>query len=318
MTRVARGRFGWRLRAFVAIVAIIMLGVAGNTVIVDRMTRPAEARDGGRIIETDVARANVRIDGEGPPLVLIHGFGAAIDWWNAIAPALAKSYRVIRLDLIGHGGTAAPTSGYSIERQAALVAAVLDKLGVERVSIVAHSMGGEVVTAFVAAHAERIERVVLIDTPAAGETEFSVVTNLAFTSVIGELLWHFQTDTVIRKGLAQGFAPGFAIPERFVDDFKQLTYTAFQSAHDASVAYRTVKPTYARLAAANPVPPLLAIVGSRDAIVAPATNKLYQRVPGAQAATIDGVGHSPMVEAPARTLELITAFLSGKVAVKGQ
>ena len=65
-----------------------------------------------------------------------NGFGAAIDWWDKIAPELATNYRVIRLDLIGHGGTAAPRSGYSIERQAMLVSAILDQLGVERFTVV--------------------------------------------------------------------------------------------------------------------------------------------------------------------------------------
>ena len=94
-------------------------------------------------------------------------------------------------------------------------------------------------------------------------------------------------------------------PEQFVSDFDQLTYTAFRSAHDASVAYRTEKPTYARLAALGPVPKLLAIFGVLDAIVPAATAKFYEQVPGAKVETIDGVGHSPMVEAHDKTLALI-------------
>ena len=244
--------------------------------------------------------------------MLIHGFGAAIDWWDEIAPALAADHRVIRMDLIGHGGTEAPASGYAIEHQAALVKAVLDHLGVDRVTVIGHSMGGEVATALAEADPSRIERLVLIDSPPGVEATFNLLTRLAFTPIIGELLSRFETESVIRKSLAQGFAPGFAVPEQFVADFKQLTYTAFRSAHDASVAFRTERQTPDRLKALDPVPPLLVIFGSRDALIPAASAKLFEAVPGARVEVVEGAGHSPMVEAPEKTLALITDFLANR------
>ena len=66
--------------------------------------------------------------------------------------------------------------------------------------------------------------------------------------VLGELLSRFVSEATIRKMLAQGFAPGFPVPEKFVADVKQLTYTAFRTAHDDSIAYETEKPVVERLA----------------------------------------------------------------------
>jgi pimeloyl-ACP methyl ester carboxylesterase len=242
--------------------------------------------------------------------VLIHGFGAAIDWWDEIAPQLATDHRVISIDLIGHGGTAAPASGYSIPRQAALVAAVLDQLGVDRVTVIGHSMGGEVATALAERNPARIERMILIDSPPTADTTFTPLTQLYLDPMVGQLLARLQTDDALRRGLEQGFAPGFPVPSAFVADLKQLTYTAFRSAHDESIAYRKAKPPYQRIAALQPVPPLLAIFGAQDAIVPPATAKLFEHVPGAQVVMIEGAGHSPMVEAPEKTLALIRKFLS--------
>ncbi|ODR96128.1 hypothetical protein AUC69_15255 [Methyloceanibacter superfactus] len=121
-------------RFLVAVVVVLTLAaaLAVNAMLVGLQTRPAMARSGGELMETAVVTANVKVEGEGPPIVLIHGFGAALDWWDAIAPALSNDHQVIRFDLIGHGGTEAPGSGYAISRQAALVKAVLDKLGVAR------------------------------------------------------------------------------------------------------------------------------------------------------------------------------------------
>jgi pimeloyl-ACP methyl ester carboxylesterase len=98
---------------------------------------------------------------------LRNGFAAAIDWWDDVAPELAnRDHRVIRIDLIGHGGTAAPNSGYAIERRAALVAAILDKLGVDRSTVIGHSLGGEVATALAEFQPPRIERLIFVDSPA--------------------------------------------------------------------------------------------------------------------------------------------------------
>lgn len=294
----------------VAAFAAVALALAVNTVIVDRITRPALPRDGGQLLDTDIVTANVKIEGSGSPLLLIHGFSAALDWWDEIAPALAAKHRVIRLDLIGHGGTAAPRSGYSIERQAALVAAVLDQIGSGKLTVIGHSMGGEVAGALAAKRPDLVERLVLIDSPAENAVAFNPLTQTYLTPVIGQLLSHFRTDAVLRKGLAQGFAPGFPVPERFVADARQLTYTAFKHAHEDSVAYQIARPAYERLAALNPPPPLLVIFGAEDSLVPVATAKLFEKVPGAQLRIVDGAGHSPMVERPARTLDLIEEFLS--------
>jgi pimeloyl-ACP methyl ester carboxylesterase len=297
------------MKIALVIVALIAAALAANTLIVDSQTRPAMARSGGHIIETPVVAANVAEAGTGPPIVMVHGFGAAIDWWDEIAPALANDHRVIRIDLIGHGGTAAPASGYTIPRQAELVAAVLDRLGVDRVTVIGHSMGGEVATALAEKNPARIAAMILIDSPPTAGATFSLLTDAAMTPVLGELLSHFESEDAMRRGLAQGFAPGFPVPEKFVADLEQLTYTAFRSAHEESIAYRNAKPTNERLAALTPVPPLLALIGTEDAIVPPAHEKYFAQVPGAKIAMIEGSGHSPMVEKPARTLELIQDFL---------
>ena len=299
-----------KLQVTVAVVALCALALIANAFWVDARTRDAAPRDGGRIIDTQVVPANVRVEGAGPAIVLIHGFGAAIDWWDQVAPALASNYRVIRIDLIGHGGTAAPRSGYSIERQARLVSAILDQLGVDRFTVVGHSMGGEVATALAAMNPQRVDHMILIDSPAtSAKGNFSVMTDAYFEPPLGELLAHFESDKAIRRGLAQGFAPGFPVPDSFVADIRQLTYTAFRHAHEESIAYRSAKPPYERIAALQPLPPLLVIFGTRDAIVPPQEAKFFQRVPGAKVSMIEGAGHSPMVESPEKVLDLIQGFL---------
>jgi pimeloyl-ACP methyl ester carboxylesterase len=100
------------------------------------------------------------------------------------------------------------------------------------------------------------------------------------------------------------------VPEKFVADLRQLTYTVFHNAHDDSLAYVTARGTPARLSALDPVPPLLVLFGTRDQLISPRSAKLLETVPGASVVMIDGAGHSPMVEAPERTSALIRNFLA--------
>jgi pimeloyl-ACP methyl ester carboxylesterase len=93
---------------------------------------------------------HVRQDGprDAPVLVLIHGFAGSTRWWDALVPMLARSYRVIRIDLLGHGRSAKPVGGgYEIPEQGARVGAALDRLGVTHAVVVRHSTGGSVATA---------------------------------------------------------------------------------------------------------------------------------------------------------------------------
>jgi pimeloyl-ACP methyl ester carboxylesterase len=298
---------GWCVAAVVAALAALL----ANWRIVDARVRNAQPRDGGKLIETDIVTANVKVEGAGRTIVMVHGFSAAIGWWDAISDDLAKDHLVVRLDLIGHGGTAAPKADYAIERQAALVSAVLDRLRVDEATVIGHSMGGEVATALVEARPPLVERLILIDSPATADAKFTAGMHAYLTPVLGQAMSRILTDRGVRRALAQGFAPGYPVPERFVADFRQLTYRAFKLAHEESVAYRAKRPTYERLAAIKPAPPpLLAITGSMDAIVPPAFVMQYGRLTGARIEIVEGSGHSPMVEKPERALALIRDFLT--------
>jgi len=298
----------WIWSPFVIAVIVVALGI--NTVIVDHSTRAAAPRDGGSLIEAGPLRANVRVQGAGPTIVLLHGLSAALDWWDSVAGPLAADHRVVSIDLIGHGGTAAPASNYAIKRQADLVAAILDKLDIGRAAIIGHSMGGDVATAFVEAHPERVDSLVLIDCPPAATERYNVATALYLIPVVGELFSHFRADQAVSWGLSQAFAPGFKVPEHFIDDVRQVPYAAFRSAHDESFAFRRAGTINSRLGAIRPAPPLLVIVGSLDPFVPPGSAKVFEKIPGAHIVTLAGVGHSPMVEAPAKTLTIIRSFLS--------
>jgi pimeloyl-ACP methyl ester carboxylesterase len=113
-------------------------------------------------------RATYRVAGEGPPVVLIHGMINSSRHWEAVATRLAGSHRVIAPDLIGHGGSATPRGDYSLGAHAASIRDLLATLGVERATIVGHSLGGGVAMQFFYQFPQRTERLVLISSGGLG------------------------------------------------------------------------------------------------------------------------------------------------------
>lgn len=110
---------------------------------------------------------HVRQDGprDAPALALVHGLAGSTHWWDAIVPELAGAYRVVRIDLLGHGRSAKPQGpGYSVPEHARRVGAALDQLGVRRAVGIGHSTGGLVVTALAEERPGLVAALALIDT----------------------------------------------------------------------------------------------------------------------------------------------------------
>jgi pimeloyl-ACP methyl ester carboxylesterase len=114
-------------------------------------------------------RASYRTLGSGPNVVLIHGMINSSRHWEAVAQRLAASYTVIAPDLIGHGEAATPRGDYSLGAHAAAIRDLLTTIGVERATIVGHSLGGGVAMQFFYQFPQRTERLVLISSGGLGD-----------------------------------------------------------------------------------------------------------------------------------------------------
>jgi pimeloyl-ACP methyl ester carboxylesterase len=296
-------------RLLLVLLAVLVVLLAVNTVVMNRDTEPAKA-DAGRVIDLPGGDLQVREDGprDAPNIVLLHGFACSIGWWEDMIPVLARDHHVITFDLLGHGGSEKPRDGYGTEDQARRVSAALDRLGVRRATIIGHSMGGVVGTALVELRRPLVASFVILDSgPDKDDGQLPFTARLGFVPVLGQAIRRVVPDPMIRNGLESAFADGFDVPDRFVDDFRDMTYTSYDESRSASDDYREGGGLDERLA--DERVPLLVVFGSRDEIAEPKSAQEYRIVPGARIVLMDGVGHSPHVEKPNATARLIRNFL---------
>jgi aminoacrylate hydrolase len=106
-------------------------------------------------------RLHYRVEGEGPPLVLISGLGGLASFWNGVVPQLARRFTVVRHDHLGTGHSDAPLIDYSIEQMSGDVLALMDELDLPHAHVVGHSTGGCIAQTLALDQPRRVSRLVL-------------------------------------------------------------------------------------------------------------------------------------------------------------
>jgi pimeloyl-ACP methyl ester carboxylesterase len=303
-------RRGWKIGIGVLLALAVLLAI--NALIVGGKTKSAEATvPGGRVLDLPSGEMQVVEGGprDGDPIVLIHCFSCANDWWDGMRPDLEAGHRVVAIDLLGHGGSEKPGSGYTPENQAKLVAEALAKLRVRDAEVVGHSLGGSVAVALAEQSPQLVDRVVIVDMPPDNTYgDLGFIAGLAFQPVLGEALWTIKPDFSVKEGLGVAFAPGYDVPDAFVEDVKRLTYTAYDESPTGTEDFIGDESLDRRMRGTGK--PLLAIMGAEEQIVHDPQRALDQYADGAGAKTalIAGAGHSPNVEKPEQTARLVLAF----------
>ena len=308
-------------KILIALVTVAAVLLALNTIAVDNETKPAGVTiDDGKIVRLSGGEIQVKEDGPTgggsgePPIVLLHCYACSMRWWDGMVPLLSEDHRVIRLDFLGHGGSAKPASGYSMEEQAALAAEALHRVGVEGAVVVGHSMGGTVATALAAESSEIVDRLVIVDQ--APDNSFGglpFLAQLTYIPVLGQLLDRVSPDALVKDGYSDAFAPGYDLeggfenPDQVVEDFNAMTYTSYDESPAEEDSYTEHIPLDQRLISA--AVPLLVIFGAEDQLYdAREALAAYSGVPGARTASIKDAGHSPNVEKPEEVARLILEF----------
>ena len=235
-----------------------------------------------------------------PAVVLIHGLSDSSWSFAGVVPRLA-GFRTIAVDLRGHGSSSAPAGGYRPEELADDVAALMDHLGIDRATVVGHSLGTMVARAFALSYAARVNRLVLVSTIATPANEAAAELSVAvaeFTDLVPEdFVREFQEST-----LAEAAPDGFF--ERVISESLRLPAHVWREA----VAGIVSADDSDRLGEIT-VPTLL-VWGDRDAwFPREDQDRVAAAIPGARLAVLEGAGHAPHWERPAEVASVLAEFL---------
>lgn len=163
-----------------------------------------------RIIKANGADIYVRYGGEGPAILLIHGFGDTGDMWNQLAPILARTHTVIVPDLRGMGLSSHPAGGYDKITEAGDMRAVLEALGVDHAQVVGHDIGNMVAYAYAKTYPDKTDTLTVMDAPVPGVPPWEDV-------IKNPLLWHFNFYGKDEERLVAGRERIFL--DRFYNEF---------------------------------------------------------------------------------------------------
>jgi pimeloyl-ACP methyl ester carboxylesterase len=270
-------------------------------------------------LELHGERIAYRDEGAGEALLLVHGMAGSSATWRAVIPELAKKYRVIAPDLLGHGESAKPRGDYSLGAFAAWLRDLLDELGIRRATVIGQSLGGGVAMQFTYQHRDYCKRLVLIGSGGLGPdlnwvlrilsapgTEF-VLPVVAPQPVLnlGNKLGSWLTSAGIRSPRAGEMWSAYcSLSDR-------PTRQAFLRTLRSVVDYRgQAVSALGKIHVSHGLPTLL-IWGEQDRIIPVAHGyAAHDAVPGSRLEVLAGVGHFPHVEAPTAVVGILDDFIA--------
>lgn len=274
--------------------------------------------------EVDVGNGKVfyQVYGAGRPLVLVHGAWASHEWWKWQIPELSQSYRVLAMDVRGHGRSSPLQQSYSMPGFRKDLDVLLDCVGIDRTALVGWSMGGIISMEYCLAHPSKVEALILIGV----RSRFGVGMRLRILSeYVRSVLGLMSTFLTPRKYDFNAAEEQVDLTERFAREARQMVSpeaseevvqwlaatmarTPFGSFFEIARSIWTWKagPELSRIQA-----PTLIIVGEKDLITPPShSRRLHHLIPHSRLIVVDGASHYVAMERPDLVSSAIRGFLT--------
>jgi len=259
-------------------------------------------------------RIHFEVYGNGNPLVLLHGFAGSVNIWRDFAGELKSKFRVILIDLPGHGKSSYFADEYSMELMADSVKAVIDHLGLTSIAIIGHSMGGYVSLAFARKYKNAVKGLGLFHSTSLADTEeVKLGRDRAMAAIQGG--YHSYLSGFIPELFAQENR------EQYRSEIEALIEEASQMEPKAMLAaQRGMKNRTSTLdVLINATFPVMFIAGQKDTRI-PFENIWVQMAltEAGHSMILRNVGHMGFIEAKAQTLKFVEYFAEASFATSSQ
>jgi pimeloyl-ACP methyl ester carboxylesterase len=317
------------VKVIVLVLALILLGLAGflykgeipRDVVDAKYTSPASQF----LDMTNGARVHFRDEGnpDGSVVVLVHGSNASLHTWEPWIRELGAGYRIVTMDLPGHGLTGGvPDNDYSSAAQLNTVSAVVTHLGIDQFVLGGNSMGGGVTWRYALQYPDQVEAMILVDAsglPAwraerraeqnGEEKEAPLAFKLLGQAWFRTIAKYIDPYYLVVQGIESSYNNSTVINQALIDRYYELSLRA--GTRDATLARfgdRRNRDEIFDLSSLEQ--PTLVMWGREDSLIPVETaDKFAQVLPNASVVIYDDVGHIPMEEIAERSAQDVLAFL---------
>ncbi|EHK52360.1 alpha/beta fold hydrolase [Allomesorhizobium alhagi] len=263
-----------------------------------------------RIDTLEIGDTVVRVSGSGTPLVFVHGFTTTAEFWREQVEAFSSRYKVVRINLPGHGVAPRPQGrGYTVQAFANDVLDVYRALDIDEAVLVGLSMGGTVAQSFTLSNPERVRALVLVGATSHGLGEDVNAGNVL--KAIDELGVVTASQNVIERSFGRAASAeliAFAKQEvAQTPDFVARNAIASLNASDSRHRLGEIRV------------PALVVVGNEDVITPPSESVvLAEGITGSRLEVVAEAGHFPMLEQPEVFNRVLDEFLVANVSQSDQ
>ncbi len=257
--------------------------------------------------------------GTSETIVLIHGMAGSSRTWREAMPALSRQHRVVAPDLAGHGRSDKPSGDYSLGAFASGVRDLLDRLEIDRATVVGQSLGGGVALQFAYQFPERCRRLILVSSGGLGREVSWMLRLLALPGA--ELVLPVLAPAVVAEQgnrLSRWLRDRGIRAERWAEMW--LAYSSLAEPESRHAFLRTLRAVVDpggqavdasdRLYLTETIPTLIVWGDADDIIPVGHAHAAHEAMPGSRLEIFENVGHFPQVEAPERFVEVITDFIT--------
>lgn len=266
-------------------------------------------------IELEGMNVHYRIEGEGQPLVLIHGTGALLQTWDPWTDSLKKYYKVIRMDIPAFGLTGPnPTGDYSSEYYVHFIDTFTKAIGVDSFILGGNSLGGEIAWKYALAHPKRVSHLLLLAPGGSPVQEYDMplfsVFRLARISWLSDKLTGMDTKILVGNTLKQAYEIDSLITPEKIEMYYDIS---MREGNREAFVQRLLQISDDPILDPSKVKtPTLILWGDKDAVLPIRQLEGFRSMPNATIIVYEGVGHTPQDEVVSQSVTDALKFLRGK------